>query len=145
VTSPVLQRAGVASAVMAVGLVTTSLAWAAQPVKSGHYHGKSRYNSVVSFRVSASGHRISKLVVPIPVGCQAGGIADLKPASARVTGAGTFKTRLAIRALDGQHLGTVTVTGRFESHGREKGKISSRFTHGLTSNCDATFPYTTKT
>jgi hypothetical protein len=124
-----------------VGVLLPAAAFGAHPIKSASYAGETQDGSTVHFRVAASGKRVRALDVPIPFSCQHGGIAPLKPGSAKVTNAGTFTAKLTVRALDGENSGTVTVTGKFQANATESGMISSQLT--ALRDCNATYSYST--
>lgn len=139
---PRLRVATTLSVCIGVWLGATALAIAAKPVKSATYTGTTNHESPVSFKVSANGKRVTGLHVPLPASCQYGGIAALKPGTARITSKGTFKATLTIRALDGQKSGKVFVAGTFHRKRRESGTITSVFT--AFRDCNASYPYSTK-
>lgn len=127
-------------------LASATVALAAHPSKGKTYRGTVTGNSTepVSFKVNSTGTKVVKLTVPIAFGCQGGGITTPKPASAKITSKGTFKTTVPLTGAGGStgNAGSETVTGTFLKAGREKGTITSHFKS--VKSCDTTLKYTTK-
>lgn len=144
-------RIGVGKASRATGLalcvvaLTAGLALAAaKPVAGASYSGKTQqaYPQTVSFKVSANGKRVTKLLVPVELGCQGGGLGPPKPGTAKITAKHTFKVTLYLRNPSGAATQEKeTVTGTFGKHRKESGTIKSVFTFG---GCGTTVKYSTK-
>ena len=134
----------------AAAFLTSAVALAAKPFKGATYKGNIKLSVAVpdpiSFKVSGNGKRVSHFTIgSIPIGCQAGGFTSPKSRSAKVSKTGTFKAKLPLRAINGTKIGNVVVTGKFLKGGKEKGKVSTRFTQrGFSKSCNKTAPYSTK-
>jgi hypothetical protein len=121
--------------VVAVLLASAGVAFASHAVGGGSYSGayKGRPTEGISFKVSANHKKVTDLTVATPYHCNGGcgGVASGGPGSARITKKGTFKVTLQLYFPPGSHSseGTDTVTGKFLSHHRAKGKVTSHFKH----------------
>lgn len=121
-------------------VVVTALAWAgialaATPVKGGSYTGtyKGTVGDSISFKVSSNGKKLTGLYVSTPFKCSGGcgGVPSGSNGSAKITRKGTFKAKLKLVGPGGtKPIGTDTVVGRFLSHGRAKGTVTSHFSAG---------------
>ena len=109
--------------------------------KGGSYASKTGAKYFVSFKVSSSGRQLTALSVPIAVRCNvsAGGFASARTGSAKITKGGTFSVKLPLYGPGGslQRGQYETVTGKFQSGGREKGTLKygitpNKYCHGLT-------------
>ena len=139
-----------AAAVLAALLTLAGVAFAAHPVKGATYKGKLNLPGSVdpiSFKVTANGERVRAFSLPyVPVGCQGGAFGSPKPGSAAaITRKGTFKATLTLYFAPAHRVnGKIIVTGTFEAHGKEKGKVSTVFTnHLFGKSCDKTVAYST--
>lgn len=127
-----------------------AVALAAAPIKGATYQGKlklSHASSVtygISFKVSASGKRVSDFNLPrgYPVYCQGGGFGKQQAASSTITRKGKFNVKLPIYfAPTHSHQGFVVITGSFAKHGKESGTVRTDFT--VSHVCNGTSTYTT--
>lgn len=140
--------AQVAIAVFAV-LLLTQAAIAAAPKKGGSYHGTlaaPRTDIAVTFKVSASGKKVSALKISnTPLYCSGGGPpvpitfkqASIKKGKFKSTGKQTISTG----PMKGQVGATLSITGKFASHGKESGKLTIKYPNAPT--CGGTSAYTT--
>jgi hypothetical protein len=139
-----------AIAIMSVGvLASAGVALAAQPKKGASYSGtfKGITSDAVSFKVSANGKKVSGFAIPNPpAGCQGGGFGSASGGMATVSKQGTFKITLSLVFAPAHRTnGTVVVSGKFDKHGTESGKISSVFTNkAFPASCNASVTYSTK-
>jgi hypothetical protein len=141
-----LPRVGAAIAFVAItALVLPPFAPAASPVHGAKYKGKVQGAGVpiaVSFKVSASGKRLSsfKIDVPnLPNKCGYGGPDQVRPGKARIK-RGRFTLTLTEAVLGGKSIATARVTGRFKSGRKEAGTIK---TTAGTAKCSGSFSYST--
>jgi hypothetical protein len=149
-----MPRRSIAAAI-ATGLVTAaviaSAAVAANPVKGATYKGTwgTKLNGgSVQLKVLGSGRQVSNFKLsPVPLHCQ-GVIPSMGSASVAVSKQGTFTARLALYfppTLPSRHVGTLTVSGTFLSHGRERGQLVAKYgSHGFSKSCGETVKYSTK-
>jgi hypothetical protein len=139
----------IALAAIVAASAGAGVALAAAPIRDATYKGKLSVASSVafpiSFKVSTDGKRVGSFTFSngYPIYCQGGGFGALQPAGATITNSGTFTVKLPIYIAPGHsHQGFVIVTGRFATHGKESGKVTTDFTHGA--SCNGTSNYTTK-
>ena len=139
----------VALAAFVAASAGAGVALAAAPIKDATYKGRLSVASSVafpiSFKVSTDGKRVGSFTFSngYPIYCQGGGFGALQPASGTITNNGTFTVKLPIYFAPGHsHQGFVIVTGSFAKHGKESGKVTTDFTHGV--SCNGTSSYTTK-
>jgi hypothetical protein len=145
-------RSGAGSSILAGAvasaavLACATVALAAHPAKGKTYSGSVKGNSTqpVSFKVNSRGTKVVKLMVPVAFGCQGGGVETPKPASAKITPKGTFRTTVPLTGVGGStgSAGSETITGTFLKGHKEKGTITSHFK--TITSCDTTLKYTTK-
>jgi hypothetical protein len=139
-------------AAIAVGALGCSgVALAASQIKGASYSGQlasPRTSYLVSFKVSASGKRVTSLTISnTPFYCQGGGRpVPVRFASAAISKAGAFtstgKYLIVEGPLKGQ-LGTkLKITGKFGKGGNEQGTVTS--TYPKTPSCNGKSSYTTK-
>jgi hypothetical protein len=128
-------------------LAGATAALAAHPADGKTYRGSVTDNRTerVSFSVTSNGQKVVKLIVPVPLGCQGGGI-DTPPnaQTANVTSQGTFKKRIPL-TLPGKPSGSggsETVTGRFQAGGKERGTITDHL-KGFPPSCSTSVHYST--
>ena len=141
-------RAAVLVAVGAMAVAgPVAIAVAAKPEKGKTYKGyivvTSTDKYAISFTVAKSGKRVSSFSMPgqFPWYCQGGGW-TYKSASAKISSKGTFTAKLPI--VDNgtsTKVGTLKLTGKFASGGKESGKAITDFTKSK--SCNGTSPYST--
>jgi hypothetical protein len=139
-----------AVAVGALGYTGVALA-ATNQIKGAGYSGQlaaPRTSYLVSFKVSASGKRVTALKISnTPFYCQGGGRpTPVSFPSATISKAGTFTSNGKYLILEGPLKGQVgaklKLTGKFGKQGSEQGTLTS--TYSKTSSCSGKSSYTTK-
>ncbi len=124
-------RAVAGAITLAVALSTAGIALATAPRKGWTYTTHSTTTVFVTFKVSASGRKVTNLSAGIAVKCKgsAGGFPSAKPGSGRIT-KGTFKVVLKLfppGAAGQKSAGTDTVTGKFVTGGKAIGAVRTHF------------------
>lgn len=126
----VLAAGGVLALVAA--LLTAGAALATAPKKGWTYTAQPMSKVFVTFKVSATGKKVTKLDAGIAVKCKgsAGGFPSARPGSGTITKTGTFKVVLKLYppgAPGQKSSGTNTVTGKFVAGGKETGTVLTHF------------------
>jgi hypothetical protein len=126
---------GLALTAIAV-LFCAGFALAAKPTRGAAYKGEFKGTpgtvTQISFDVSASGKRISDLYTETPFKCSGGcgGTPSGTGGSGKISKRGTFTVKIKLTGPGStKAIGTDTVVGRFLSHGRAKGTVTSHFNH----------------
>jgi hypothetical protein len=121
----------------AISVVCAGLALAAKPIKGGAYKGEFKGTpgtvTQISFDVSASGKRISDLYTETPIKCHGGcgGTPSGTGGSGKISKRGTFTVKVKLTGPGStKAIGTDTVVGKFLSHGRAQGTVTSHFKSG---------------
>lgn len=137
---------------IAVGVLGyTGVAFAANQIKGAGYSGQlsgNRASYLVSFKVSASGKRVTALKISnTPFYCSGGGRPiPVSFASASISKAGTFTSTGKYVIIEGPLKGQVgtklEITGKFAKHGGEQGTVTS--TYPKTPACNGKTTYTAK-
>lgn len=138
---------------LGVLLLGSTVADAAHPAKGKTYSGEiSRIfggkvvdTFAISFKVSASGKKVSQFNLPedYPVYCQGGGFGTTQAATATITSKGTFKAKLPIYFEPTKdYEGFVIVSGKFGAKKKVSGTVKTDFTKSAT--CNGTSKYTAK-
>jgi hypothetical protein len=132
-------------AIVAV-LATATVAMAANPVKGAKYSGTINVNGglAISFKVTSNGKDVVKMNVPQPpIFCQGGGPPPpqkrAKPAP--ISSRGTFKEKLKYVSSTGSVVATLQVTGKFQAHHKESGKVTVSWS---AASCNGSALYSTK-
>jgi hypothetical protein len=137
------------AAALLAALLATPAAIAAAPKKGGSYRGTlaaPRTSIAVTFKVSASGRKVSALKISnMPLYCSGGGPAvpiTFKPASiAKGKFKSTAKQTISAGPSKGQTGATLSITGKFASHGKQSGKLTIKYPNAPA--CGGTSTYTT--
>lgn len=135
---------GAALSVAAVITPIAVAAIAAAPVKGASYAGTIKQGNIpISFKVSNNGKKVSKLnPQSLPLFCEGGGGPTvLKVSNAAVDKKGAFTTT-GRETANGKIVATVKITGKFQSGGREKGKL--KVTYQFAKDCNGSTTYTTQ-
>jgi hypothetical protein len=124
----------VVGSVLAVvpALLTTGIALATAPKKGWTYTTQPMAKVFVTFKVSATGKKVTNLSAGIAVKCNggAGGFPSAKPGSGRITKAGSFAVVLKLYPpgpAGQKSSGTDTVTGKFVKGGKAIGAVRTHF------------------
>ncbi len=117
---------------LVAALSIAGVALATAPKKGWTYTTQPRAKVFVSFKVSATGKKVTNLDAGIAFKCRggAGGFPSARPGSATITKKGTFKVTLKLYppGRPGQKSsGTDTVTGRFVNGGKATGTVRTYF------------------
>lgn len=130
------KKAGARNALAVGGALTlaaalSTAALATPPKKGWTYTTQPAARVFVSFKVSATGKKVTNLDAGIAVKCMggAGGFPSAKPGSGKITSHGTFKVVLKLYGF-GPHpkvSGTDTVTGKFVKGGKATGTVRTYF------------------
>lgn len=140
----ILSLAALAAALLLLGLA--AIAPAASPVNGAKYRGslKVSKNETVSFKVSASGKKVTAVrVLPVvPNHCGVGGTPPAQKSVPAPIENGKFKATLNEETSNGAISGTATVTGKFLAGGKVKGVVENPLPGAP--ECAGNFPYTAK-
>ena len=117
---------------MAAALSTAGIALATAPTKGWTYTTKPAAKVFVTFKVSATGKKVTNVGAGLAFKCKggAGGFPSARSGSGKITKKGTFKVVLKLYppGRSGQESsGTDTVTGKFVSGGKAAGTVRTYF------------------
>ncbi|MEA2274154.1 MAG: hypothetical protein QOI98_2862 [Solirubrobacteraceae bacterium] len=141
---------GSTAAVLLAALVIAPAAIATAPKKGHSYRGTlaaPRNAITITFKVSSTGKKVTRLKTNnLPIYCSGGGPAQpVNFKTATVTSKGTFKSTgkrtISSGALKGQTLATLSITGTFLAGGKERGKLTVKYSKSP--DCSGSSKYTT--
>ena len=139
-----MRSGGIVFAVAAI-IAIVGIAHAAAPVKGSKYSGQVTKTTFlkVTFKVSSSGKKVTSLrVTPsLPNSCGYGGPEPRHASKSARIKHGKFTAKVTDKLVGGAVATTATVTGKFQSGGKEKGTIRS--VSSGNKSCNGSFAYTT--
>lgn len=148
-TRNIAKPLGACATIGAVALATAAIALAAHPVKGATYKGSAPNGLPVQFKVSANGKQAKGFKIGYaPLGCQGADPQVASGGSTTISSTGKFKISRPMYfppTEPSRHVGTLVITGTFRKHGKEVGKLSSRFSgkYGYSASCNTTVGYST--
>jgi hypothetical protein len=138
------------AAAFAIALLAAGAALASPQIKGASYSGSlvsPRTGYKVSFRVSASGRKVTRLRISnLPFFCPGGGAPIPVDFAAATISKGRFESKGTYVILEGPLKGQVgtklTITGKFAKGGAEHGTVSVKYPKTAACNGSATYSTT---
>lgn len=125
-----LRLASILASSFVLVLAVVGIALAAQP-KAGYTYSTPSTTSPSVYFKAASAKKLTEFSAGLALKCKAktcggfGGVRSLAKNSVKVAKSGTFLVRGNILTIDNKKLGTETVTGKFVSATKVKGKVTT--------------------